>query len=66
MKNNYACLLYFLEPSVGDRCSSDVNCPENAVCDGGTCACSGTYLARGKVCHKGLKYLYSTTCNYLE
>ncbi|XP_048780980.2 uncharacterized protein LOC125683652 [Ostrea edulis] len=41
----------FRKPSVGDRCSSNVNCPDNAVCDGGTCACNGTYLVSGKVCH---------------
>ncbi|XP_048742430.2 uncharacterized protein LOC125655933 [Ostrea edulis] len=41
----------FQKPSVGDRCSSNINCPDNAVCDRGTCVCSGTYLASGKVCH---------------
>jgi hypothetical protein len=52
-------LLCFPEPSMGDPCSSDVNCPENAVCDGGICVCSGTYLASRGVCHKGLNYSYT-------
>jgi hypothetical protein len=52
---NTHCPIFFPDPpSLGDRCSFDVNCPENAVCDGGTCVCNRTYLAKGKVCHNGV------------
>jgi hypothetical protein len=46
-KRSHICFffIYITEVSVGDRCACGVNCPENAVCDDGTCVCTGTYLA---------------------